>query len=72
MDLGLGGKTALITGGASGLGKETAATMAAEGVRVMIADLRDDARRVLDRTYPNSEIVRNKGPKSNDPWWKIW
>jgi 2-hydroxycyclohexanecarboxyl-CoA dehydrogenase len=43
MDLGLAGKSALITGGASGLGKETARTMAAEGVRVMIADLRDDA-----------------------------
>lgn len=35
-------------------------------------DLRDDARRVLDKTYPSSEIVRNKGPKSNNPWWKIW
>ena len=43
MDLGLAGRSALITGGASGLGKETARTMAAEGVRVMIADLRDDA-----------------------------
>lgn len=41
MDLGLSGKTALITGGASGLGKETAATMAAEGVRVMIADVNE-------------------------------
>jgi outer membrane protein assembly factor BamD len=37
-----------------------------------LTDLRDDARRVLERTYPASEIARNKGPKSNDPWWKIW
>lgn len=52
MDLGLRGKTALITGGASGLGKETASTMAAEGVRVMIADSNpatlDAARRELE------------------------
>ncbi len=41
MDLGLRGKSALITGGASGLGKETAATLAAEGVRVMIADVNE-------------------------------
>ena len=43
MDLGLRGKSALITGGASGLGKETAATMAAEGVRVMIADVNESS-----------------------------
>jgi len=42
MDLGLRGKSALITGGASGLGKETAATMAAEGVRVTIADVNEE------------------------------
>ncbi|HEY2772406.1 MAG TPA: SDR family NAD(P)-dependent oxidoreductase [Candidatus Binatia bacterium] len=43
MDLGLRGKSALITGGASGLGRETARTLAAEGVAVMIADVNDDA-----------------------------
>lgn len=52
MDLGIRGRTALITGGASGLGKETAATMAAEGVRVMIADVNaatlDSARDELE------------------------
>jgi len=51
MDLGLRGKSALITGGASGLGKETARTMLAEGVRVMIGDVNeatlDAARREL-------------------------
>ena len=34
--------------------------------------LRDDAKRVLDQNFPNSKIVKNNGPVSNDPWWKIW
>jgi NAD(P)-dependent dehydrogenase (short-subunit alcohol dehydrogenase family) len=62
MDLGLRGKTALITGGASGLGKETAATMAAEGVRVMIADVNEDtldgARRELAAGGAEVDAVR--------------
>lgn len=37
-----------------------------------MADLRDDAKRVLDRNFPNSLIVKNNGPVSNDPWWKLW
>lgn len=34
--------------------------------------LRDDARRVLDKNYPNSDFL-SKGfrPKGN-PWWKFW
>lgn len=39
MDLGLRGKTAIITGGASGIGLETARVFAREGVRIVIADL---------------------------------
>ncbi len=38
MELGLEGHTAMITGGASGLGKCTAQYLAAEGVRLLIAD----------------------------------
>jgi NAD(P)-dependent dehydrogenase (short-subunit alcohol dehydrogenase family) len=41
MDLGLRGKVAFITGGASGLGKCTAETMVAEGMSVMLADFND-------------------------------
>ncbi|HYC57176.1 MAG TPA: SDR family NAD(P)-dependent oxidoreductase [Candidatus Binatia bacterium] len=43
MDLELKGKVAFITGGASGLGKCTAETMAAEGVSVMLADVNESA-----------------------------
>jgi NAD(P)-dependent dehydrogenase (short-subunit alcohol dehydrogenase family) len=38
MDLGLGGRSAVVTGGASGIGRETARTLAREGARLLIAD----------------------------------
>ena len=39
MDLGLTGKTALVTGGARSLGKQDAITLASEGCRVIVLDL---------------------------------
>ena len=34
--------------------------------------LRDDAKRVLESSYPGSEFL-TKGEKSKDePWWKVW
>jgi NAD(P)-dependent dehydrogenase (short-subunit alcohol dehydrogenase family) len=42
MDLQLGGKTAIVTGGASGMGKATAKLMAAEGAKVWIGDFNVD------------------------------
>lgn len=41
MDLGLKGKVAVITGGASGLGLETARYLAREGCALVLADLND-------------------------------
>ncbi len=38
MELNMGGKTAVITGGASGLGRETAHYMVREGVKIVLAD----------------------------------
>jgi NAD(P)-dependent dehydrogenase (short-subunit alcohol dehydrogenase family) len=39
----LDGKVAVITGAASGIGRESARRFAAEGARVVVADLADEA-----------------------------
>lgn len=43
MDFGLAGKVALVAGGASGIGLESAAVLAAEGAAVVVADLNGEA-----------------------------
>ena len=35
-------------------------------------DLRDDAKRVMEKTYPASEYLTKGARTSQDPWWKIW
>ncbi len=39
MDLGITGKTALVTGGARSLGQQDCLTLAAEGCRIIVLDL---------------------------------
>ena len=34
--------------------------------------LRDDARRVLERTYPNSIYLTQGFKPQQTPWWKLW
>jgi len=43
MDTGLKGKTAVVTGGASGIGLACSCALAAEGVTVVLADLNEEA-----------------------------
>lgn len=43
MDLGLSGKTAIVTGGGDGIGKAICVELAKEGVKVLVADLNDKA-----------------------------
>lgn len=49
MDFGINGKTALVMGGGGGIGGAIAVSLAAEGVRVGVADIdRDAAQRTVD------------------------
>jgi outer membrane protein assembly factor BamD len=34
--------------------------------------LRDDAARVLQQSFPNSEFLTGVRKKRTGPWWKIW
>ena len=51
----LAGKTAIVTGGAKGIGRHYSQALAAEGARVMIADIADGkelAAEIARRTAP--------------------
>jgi outer membrane protein assembly factor BamD len=37
-----------------------------------MTQLRDDALRVLQKNYPNSEFLLKGGRPNTDPWWKVW
>ncbi|MBK6867792.1 MAG: outer membrane protein assembly factor BamD [Burkholderiales bacterium] len=37
-----------------------------------MAELRDDARRVLDQNYPNSQYLARGFRGPDKPWWQLW
>jgi outer membrane protein assembly factor BamD len=37
-----------------------------------MAQLRDDAKRVLELNYPQSEYLSRGFKAKSDPWWKLW
>lgn len=37
-----------------------------------MTQLRDDAKRVLEKTYPQTEYLTRGFKAKSDPWWKVW
>jgi outer membrane protein assembly factor BamD len=37
-----------------------------------MAQLRDDAKRVMEKNYPRSEYLTRGFKSAQDPWWKVW
>src|SRR6266581_233670 len=58
MEVRLSGRTAVVTGGASGLGRAIALRFAAEGAFVVVGDLRRDPR---ERGTPTEELLGERG-----------
>ncbi len=37
-----------------------------------MAQLRDDTKRVLEKSYPGSDYLTKGGKASSQPWWRFW
>jgi len=40
--------------------------------RLGLTQLRDDAKSVLDKNFPNSAILKTGVEQRNAPWWQLW
>src|SRR5262245_58903669 len=61
-------KTALVTGGARGLGASVARLFHAEGASVVIADVRDDEARELANALGERALAVHLDVSSEDDW----
>jgi 3(or 17)beta-hydroxysteroid dehydrogenase len=64
----VGGKIALVTGGASGLGKSTAELLVAEGARVAITDIDVDAGRAVAGSIGENAMFLRHDVTDEDQW----
>jgi 3(or 17)beta-hydroxysteroid dehydrogenase len=66
----LEGKVALVTGGASGIGRETVSVFCAEGAKVMIADIADRAADALAAELGDSVVSQRLDVSDEEQWRK--
>src|SRR6266849_2881237 len=62
------GKVVIVTGGASGVGKEDALLLAREGARVVIPDVNQEAGRAVAKDIGDSAIFVHHDISSEDDW----
>ena len=62
------GKVVIVTGGASGIGREDALTLAREGARVMLTDLNEEAGRAVAKEIGESAMFMRHDISSEDDW----
>ena len=65
------GKVVIVTGAASGIGKQDALLLAGEGARVVITDLNEDGGRSLAREIGDAAMFLRHDISSEDNWKSV-